>query len=57
MSCAPELSLIHISSAETYGWLSAAVWTFMPRLEELMRIPDPYIPVSYTHLDVYKRQT
>lgn len=35
------------ASAETYGWLSAAVWTFMPRLEELMRIPDPYI-----HLDV-----
>lgn len=34
-------------SAETYGWISAAVWTFMPRLEELMRIPDPYI-----HLDV-----
>lgn len=35
------------ASAETYGWISAAVWTFMPRLEELMRIPDPYI-----HLDV-----
>lgn len=35
------------ASAETYGWVSAAVWTFMPRLEELMRIPDPYI-----HLDV-----
>ena len=35
------------ASAETYGWLSTAVWAFMPRLEELMRIPDPYI-----HLDV-----
>lgn len=35
------------ASAETYGWLSAAVWTFMTQLEELMRIPDPYI-----HLDV-----
>lgn len=35
------------ASAEAYGWISAAVWTFMPRLEELMRIPDPYI-----HLDV-----
>ena len=35
------------ASAETYGWISMAVWTFMPRLEELMRIPDPYI-----HLDV-----
>ena len=35
------------ASAETYGWISAAVWTFMPRLEELMRVPDPYI-----HLDV-----
>lgn len=31
------------ASAETYGWLSTAVWTFMPRLEELMKIPDPYI--------------
>ena len=32
------------ASAETYGWLSAAVWTFMPRLEELMRIRPLYPP-------------
>lgn len=34
-------------AAQNYGRISAAVWTAMPRLEELLRIPDPYI-----HLDV-----
>lgn len=34
-------------AAQNYGRISAAVWTLMPRLEQLMRLPDPYI-----HLDV-----
>ena len=33
--------------AERYGLVSAAVWTVMPRLEQLIHIRDPYI-----HLDV-----
>ena len=33
--------------AEQYGLISAAVWTVMPRLEQLIHIRDPYI-----HLDV-----
>ena len=33
--------------AEQYGLVSAAVWTVMPRLEQLIHIRDPYI-----HLDV-----
>ena len=33
--------------AELYGQISAAVWTVMPRLEQLVHIRDPYI-----HLDV-----
>lgn len=33
--------------AEQYGLISAAVWTVMPRLEQLIYIRDPYI-----HLDV-----
>ena len=33
--------------AEQYGLVSAAVWTVMPRLEQLIHIHDPYI-----HLDV-----
>ena len=33
--------------AETYGWASTAMWTFMPQLEKLTRMPDPRI-----HLDV-----
>ena len=33
--------------AETYGWVSSAMWAIMPELEELMRIPDPQI-----HLEV-----
>ena len=32
--------------AELYGQISAAVWTVMPRLEQLIHIRDPYI-----HLD------
>ena len=32
--------------AELYGQVSAAVWTVMPRLEQLIHIRDPYI-----HLD------
>lgn len=30
-------------AAEVYGWLSAAVWTVMPRLESLSQLPHPYI--------------
>lgn len=33
--------------AEQYGLISAAVWTVMPRLEQLIHIRDPHI-----HLDV-----
>lgn len=33
--------------AEMYGWASTAVWTLMPQLENLLRMPDPRI-----HLDV-----
>ena len=33
--------------AQQYGLISAAVWTVMPRLEQLIHIRDPYI-----HLDV-----
>ena len=33
--------------AELYGQVSGAVWTVMPRLEQLIHIRDPYI-----HLDV-----
>lgn len=33
--------------AELYGQVSAAVWTVMPRLEQLIHIHDPYI-----HMDV-----
>ncbi|MDO4810896.1 MAG: DUF2953 domain-containing protein [Eubacteriales bacterium] len=34
-------------TAEMYGWAGTAMWTLMPRLEELIRIPNPSI-----HLDV-----
>ena len=34
-------------TAETYGYASAAVWTLMPALEQLLTIPDPRI-----HLDM-----
>lgn len=29
--------------AETYGWANAAMWTVMPELERLVRMPDPRI--------------
>lgn len=32
--------------AEMYGWAGTAVWTFMPQIERLTRMPDPRI-----HLD------
>lgn len=35
------------STAETYGYASAAVWTAMPALEQLLTIPSPHI-----HLDM-----
>ncbi len=34
-------------AAETYGYASAAVWTVMPALEQLLTIPDPHV-----HLDM-----
>ena len=33
--------------AEMYGWAGSAMWTFMPQIERLTRMPDPRI-----HLDV-----
>ena len=33
--------------SELYGWACTAMWTVMPQLEQLIRIPDPRI-----HLDV-----
>lgn len=32
--------------AENYGYVNAALWTFMPRLEALFTIPDPCIAVN-----------
>lgn len=32
--------------AENYGYMNAALWTFMPRLEALFTIPDPCIAVN-----------
>ena len=29
--------------AEIYGWANTAMWTIMPQLERLLRIPDPHI--------------
>lgn len=29
--------------AQTYGWASSAMWTLMPQLERLLKIPDPHI--------------
>lgn len=31
------------AAAELYGYLSAAVWTVMPRLEQLTQLPEPYV--------------
>lgn len=37
--------------AQMYGWSDTAMWTFMPHIEELTRMPDPRI-----HLDAdYER--
>ena len=36
-----------VKSAQMYGWTGTAVWTIMPQLEQLIRIPHPHI-----HLDV-----
>lgn len=33
--------------AETYGWLSQAVWGVMPQLEKLMDIRKPYIHTGF----------
>lgn len=33
--------------AQMYGWVDMAIWTMMPQLEQLLRMPDPHI-----HLDV-----
>ena len=30
-------------TAETYGWVNAAMWTVMPELEKLTNMPDPRI--------------
>lgn len=32
-----------VNTAQWYGWVNAAVWTVMPRLEELTQLPDPRI--------------
>ena len=29
--------------AQTDGWASRAMWTLMPQLERLLKIPDPHI--------------
>ena len=34
-------------ASEMFGWACTAMWTVMPRLEQLIRMPDPQI-----HLDV-----
>lgn len=38
--------------SEMYGWASTAMWTVMPRLEQLIRMPDPriHLDVDYTAL-------
>lgn len=33
--------------SETYGWASNVMWTVLPQVEQLVRMPDPHI-----HLDV-----
>lgn len=32
-----------VNTAQWYGWANTAVWTVMPRLEELTQLPDPRI--------------
>lgn len=40
--------------AEMYGWANSAMWTAMPQLERLLRIPDPHIHlgVDYERYDL-----
>ena len=40
--------------AEMYGWANSAMWTVMPQLEQLLRIPDPHIHlgVDYERYDL-----
>ena len=40
--------------AEMYGWANSAMWTVMPQLERLLRIPDPHIHlgVDYERYDL-----
>lgn len=33
-------------AAELYGYINAGVWTVMPQLEKLTRIPDPHLHVE-----------
>ena len=33
-------------AAELYGYVNAGMWTVMPQLERLMRIPDPRLDVE-----------
>ena len=33
-------------AAELYGYVNAGMWTVMPQLERLMRIPDPRLHVE-----------
>jgi len=32
-----------VAVAQAYGWASSAMWTLMPQLERLLKIPDPHI--------------
>ena len=32
-----------VDTAQWYGWASAAMWTVMPRLEQMVHVPDPHI--------------
>ena len=34
---------LRLAVAQTYGWASSAMWTLMPQLERLLKIPDPHI--------------
>lgn len=34
------------NTAEWYGWVNTAVWTVMPRLEEWLHMPHPYVHMA-----------
>ena len=34
------------NTAEWYGWVNAAVWTVMPRLEEWLHMPHPHVHMA-----------